>query len=224
MAWVDMTEPARLVVGATRSRSLTTSATAVVGTVTLRDRDGTTVAGPVTLTAGVAAVAVPSGTAVGGDYTERWDVTLDGAARVYIVPALVSASDLDPPMGLAALEAEYPIGLSSSQGLAAIAAGWARVLRDLTQRTRARMDAAIVSPADLAEVCLYAACVAASVRAGALTGGVSLEWRSWWETQYRDAWARTALSWDTDGTGTPGTDPERQSAPGFPGAPGRAVR
>lgn len=224
MAWVDMTEPARLVVGATRPRSLTTSATTVAGTVTLRDRDGATVVGPVTLSAGVASVAVPDGTAVGGGYTERWAVTLDDVARVYVVPVLLSASDLDAPVSVAALEDAYPIGLTSSQALDAIESGWARVLRDLAQRTRARIDAAVVSPADLAEVCLYAACVAASVRSGALTGGVALEWRSWWETQYREAWDRTTLAWDTDGTGTPGTDPERQSSPGFPPPASRAGR
>lgn len=223
MAWVDITQPALYVAGETRNRSLTTSATTVAGTVTLRDRDGATVVGPVTLVAGVGAVAVPS-TALGGGYTERWAVTLDGVAKVYVLPAIVSASDLDAPISPTALDNEYPISLTSAQGLAAVTSGWARVLRDLVQRTRARMDAAIVSPGDLAEVCLYAAASAAACRSGALTGGVSLTWHTHWELMYSDAWSRVALAWDTDGTGTPGTEPERQHAPGFPQPSPQGVR
>lgn len=223
MAWVEMTTPARYVAGATRSRSLSTSATVVTGTVTLRDRDGATLTGPVTLSGGAASVACPAGQ-LGGGYTELWSVSLDGTARVYILPALVSASDLDAPISPDALESIYPIGLTSGQGLTAVETGWGRVLMDLTQRTRARMDAAIVSPADLAEVCLYAAASTAAVRAGALTGGVSLTWHTHWELMYSEAWARIALAWDTDGTGTPGTEPERQHAPGFPQPSPQGVR
>jgi hypothetical protein len=218
-----MTSPARHVAGETRDRSLNTSATTVAGTVTLRDRDGATIAGPVTLAAGVAAIACPDD-ALGGGYTERWAVTLDGEARVYVVPAIVAASDLDAPVSPAALESVYPIGLTSSQAVSAIEAGWARVLLDIVQRTRARMDAAIVSPGDLAEVCLYAAAAFAATRAGALTGGVSLTWHTHWEMMYDEAWRRIALVWDTDGTGTPGTDPERQHPPGFPGPSPQGVR
>lgn len=207
-----------LVVGATRTRSLSADGTVGNGTYTLLDSAGASVT-TAAVTAGSCSVTLAGTVPVGGRYMEKWSVTIDGTAYVYTRPCIVAASDFSaPPVTAAIVTVTTGLGPPSGGWGVAVESAWSRVLLDLWQRWPAIRsgDSMLDTPASLAQLCVYASASQASVYAGAYTGGVARDWFEVWEARYRDAWRDLMLALDTNGDGVVDTDPTRARPMSFP--------
>lgn len=215
---VDLASIGCLVVGATRTRSLSADGTVGNGTYTLLDYTGASVL-TTAVTAGSCSVTLAGTAPVSGRYMEKWSVTIDGAAYLCTRPCIVAASDFaDAPITASVVAAITGLAAPSGGWGLAVQAAWSRVRSDLWQRWPAIRsgDSMLDTPASLAQLCIYAAASQASVHAGAYTGGVARDWFEVWEARYRDAWRDLMLALDTNGDGVVDTDPTRARPMSFP--------
>ncbi len=228
---VSRFEPAIVVTGETISRTLTVfSGTSSVtvdngSSYTLYNSAGASqVTG--TTTSGSVSIAVPGSLSVGATAYEVWDVTVSTGTAIPPIrrTVLVTSADMlsapcvhrevcDVHAGLTT----FPTGQSSWE--TQILAGWYRIIRWLMSHSRLASNAELHSPDVLFDACTFAARREIFSYLATFGNEPAVEWRDYYESEFRNELESLRARFDTDGDGVAETDPERvlPNVPGFPG-------
>lgn len=227
-------EPAIVVTGETIIRTLLVySGTSSVtvddgGSYTLRNAAGTQMATGTTGTpsSGAVSISTPGSLAVGATAYEVWDVSVSSGTSIPPIRRQVlttSANMLSAPCAhievIAAHDgwSTYPSGASSWE--TQILAGWYRVIRWLMSHSRLASTAELHSADTLYDASVFAARREIAAYLATFGNEAALDWRDYYEAEFRTELESLRARFDTDGDGVAETEPERVSVdgPGFPG-------